>query len=65
MKKCSNCFKQKPVEEFYTKRYRLGGKLYERYQSRCKSCNAEVVRFYANKRRFLDSRAHPERISSC
>lgn len=50
--KCSNCFKVKPVDEFYKK--------LERHQSRCKSCNAEVVRSYQSAKRFKDSRAHYE-----
>jgi hypothetical protein len=37
-KKCSNCFKIKPVTEFYRK--------LDRWQSRCKACNAEVVYGY-------------------
>jgi hypothetical protein len=53
MKKCSNCFQSKPLSEFYVKRspgYRNG----VGYQSRCKTCNAEVVRGYAlRKRRHL------------
>ena len=38
-KKCSNCFKIKPVEEFYVSRTKGPN----RYQSRCKACNSEVV----------------------
>lgn len=43
MKKCSNCFKAKPLAEFYRKR--------DRHQSRCKACNAEVVYCWNNKNR--------------
>lgn len=32
---CLNCFRWKPVSEFYRKR--------DSYQSRCQNCNAEVV----------------------
>lgn len=39
MKKCSNCFQLKPLTEFYVKRP-------NGHQSRCKSCNAEVVAAY-------------------
>lgn len=43
-KKCSNCFQVKKTEtEFYRK--------LDRFQSRCKACNAEVVRVYARKKR--------------
>jgi len=41
-KKCSNCFKVKPVTEFYRKVYR--------WQARCKACNAEVCRAYRHRR---------------
>lgn len=34
-KRCSNCFRIKPLEQFHRK--------LERHQSRCKACNAEVV----------------------
>lgn len=44
-KKCLNCFRFKPVTEFYAK---LDG-----YQSRCKACNAEVVRGYHHQRKRL------------
>lgn len=37
-RKCSNCFQWKPEYLFYRK---LDG-----YQSRCKACNAEVVKGY-------------------
>lgn len=43
MKRCSNCFQKKPLTEFYRKLAST--------QSRCKSCNAEVVRGYAVRRR--------------
>jgi hypothetical protein len=42
-KKCSNCFKVKPVTEFYRK--------LNDYQSRCKACNSEVVCAYAKRLR--------------
>lgn len=42
VKKCSNCFKTKPVSEFYRK--------LNHYQSRCKACNAEVVAGYYERR---------------
>lgn len=46
-KKCSNCFKIKPVTEFYRKRaYGPNGR-----QSRCKECNNEVVRGYHERAR--------------
>lgn len=46
MKKCSNCFQLKPLTEFYVKRWK--GK--EAHQSRCKACNAEVVRGYRRRK---------------
>lgn len=46
MKKCSNCFQQKPLTEFYTKKEK-SGKIGR--QSRCKACNAEVVRGYKQR----------------
>lgn len=42
-KKCSNCFKIKPVSEFYTRRQSDG------FQSRCKSCNTEVCAGYRER----------------
>lgn len=42
MKKCSNCFKLKALTSFYVKRG-FG------HQSRCKDCNAEVVRGYRER----------------
>ena len=42
-KKCSNCFRVKFECEFYRKCNGL--------QSRCKQCNAEVVRSYAQRKR--------------
>ena len=47
MRKCSNCFQLKPDTEFYVKRWRS----YVGRQSRCKTCNAEVVRGYCRRRR--------------
>lgn len=44
MKKCSNCFKEKPLNEFYLKRP-------TGFQSRCKACNNEVCKGY-RKRKF-------------
>lgn len=41
MKKCSNCFELKSLDSFYRK--------LERHQSRCKACNAEVVRGYNDR----------------
>lgn len=43
MKKCSNCFEVKSLDQFYRK--------LDRHQSRCKDCNAEVVRGYQNRKR--------------
>jgi hypothetical protein len=43
MRRCSNCFQEKPDTEFYRK---LNG-----LQSRCKGCNAAVVRGYSRRRR--------------
>lgn len=51
-KKCSNCFQIKPLSEFYRK--------LKRYQSRCKACNAEVVRGYMERKR----REHVRKILS-
>lgn len=48
MKKCSNCFKLKPTQEFYTRRSGY-------QQSRCKACNAEVVRGYRERRSIAES----------
>lgn len=39
MKKCSNCFQTKPLDDFYVKRP-------SGHQSRCKACNTEVVAGY-------------------
>lgn len=43
-RKCRNCFKTKPITEFYRKRP-------DGYQYRCKACNAEVVRGYKESQR--------------
>lgn len=43
-KKCSNCFQVKPLEAFYRK--------LRAHQSRCKACNAEVVRGYYARFRY-------------
>lgn len=42
MKRCSNCFQTKPVDQFYVKRG-YG------HQSRCKLCNREVCYVWANR----------------
>lgn len=42
MRFCSNCFQMKALSEFYPKRP-------NGYQSRCKGCNAEVVRGYNHR----------------
>ena len=54
-KKCSNCFKIKPVSAFYPKRYRSG---YTTTQSRCKDCNAEVVRGYMRRKKGIEDCDH-------
>lgn len=38
MKRCGNCLQFKPLSDFYRK--------LERWQNRCKKCNAEVTRPY-------------------
>jgi len=43
IKRCSNCFEFKDESEFYRK--------LQKRQSRCKKCNAEVVRGYARRRK--------------
>lgn len=43
MKRCSNCFQEKPLDQFYKK--------LDRYQARCKSCNTEVCFVYRNRKR--------------
>lgn len=48
-KKCSNCFEEKPLNEFYVKREKQGRYVYR--QSRCKACNPEVVASYRKQRR--------------
>lgn len=47
MKKCSNCFKVLPLRMFYLKR--PNGR-----QSRCKLCNAEVVRGYVRRKKLKE-----------
>lgn len=50
MKPCSNCFRLLPLSEFYSRRQKLSrNRVRLTTQSRCKTCNAEVVRAY-NKR---------------
>lgn len=50
MRSCSNCFVIKELSEFYPRRQKMSrGRVRLTYQSRCKGCNAEVVRAY-NKR---------------
>lgn len=46
--KCTNCFQEKLETEFYLKLRRdpSAGR-----QSRCKACNAEVVRGYSKRKR--------------
>lgn len=44
-KRCSNCFKVKPVNQFYKK--------LKRYQARCIACNNEVCKGYQDKLRYL------------
>jgi hypothetical protein len=39
MKRCPNCFQEKPESEFFPRR--VGAKV--RLQSRCRACNVEVV----------------------
>ncbi len=56
-KPCSNCFQVKPLAEFYKK---LSG-----FQSRCKACNAEVVRgYYARSGGAYAARARARRAAS-
>ena len=45
-KKCSNCFKIKPVSEFYTRR--------DGHQSRCKDCNNEVCKGYQSEKKLRE-----------
>ena len=48
LKKCCNCFKIKPVADFYLNR--TGNKGNER-QSRCIDCSAEVLRGWRARKR--------------
>lgn len=50
-KKCSNCFCEKPLSDFYVKRRKYWGGVKEDRQARCKACNREVVLSYEIKRR--------------
>jgi hypothetical protein len=44
-RRCSNCFKTLPLRDFYLqKKSNRGSLIPKHYQSRCKSCNAEVCR---------------------
>lgn len=58
MKSCSNCFQIKPDDQFYTRRQ--GGRLGR--QSRCKACNAEVVRSYKRMKDDRDRQARWDAI---
>ena len=51
IRKCSNCFKLKPAEDFYIKRERRKSKVYVTRQARCKECNAEVARGWRERKR--------------
>lgn len=55
---CSNCFQTKPETEFYPKRWRG----YVGRQSRCKACNAEVVRGYTLRKKERLRRERWDRI---
>lgn len=58
MRKCSNCFQLKPDTAFYRRRaYGPSGR-----QSRCKVCNAEVVRSYERRKRLHRIRARWDRV---
>lgn len=48
-KKCGNCFKVKPISEFYKNRSKP-----DVVQWRCKACNAEVCRAYEERKRERD-----------
>lgn len=50
-KRCSNCFKEKLIVEFYPKRYMTRTGIKEYRQSRCKECNAEVCLGYRDRAR--------------
>lgn len=54
MKKCTNCFQLKPEDAFYRK---LAWR-----QSRCKACNAEVVRGYVRRKQEKVRRARWDEI---
>lgn len=56
MKKCSNCFQFKPLDEFYRK---LDG-----HQARCKACNAEVVSGYRERLRRGEIKLHRKFLKS-
>jgi hypothetical protein len=52
MKKCSNCFQTKPLEDFYVKRDKNANKNKVYRQSRCKECNPEVCAGYRERARW-------------
>lgn len=54
--KCWNCFKTKKLEEFYPNRTKK-----QAYQTRCKACNAEVMRGYMQRKRERESRVEFEK----
>jgi hypothetical protein len=47
LKRCNNCFKEKPVTEFYPKP--SAGP--NAYQVRCKACNAQVCYAWVNRKK--------------
>lgn len=53
-KRCTNCFKEKPTAQFYRK--------LNRWQSRCKDCNAEVCRAYRQQKTISEIRAKFARL---
>lgn len=55
VKRCGNCFETKSVSEFYPKR-EIGRKL--SYQSRCKACNAEVVRGWKDRKKHGETKVY-------
>lgn len=54
-KKCSNCFRIKPVDQFYSRHDKRTGR--RDWQARCKRCNKEVAAGWRESRRHL-VRAH-------
>lgn len=58
LRKCSNCYCEKPVTEFYTKKYKTNsGQIYLGFQNRCKPCNSEISTAYAREKRWKESRS--------